>query len=206
MWEHLKDDIVKEWPYNEEGANMFSSSYYAVYSQTSWAKIQQFYLGHENSHRRSRWGARTIPLKLMRNINWYMTHMGKLFFNDPLWETYDVVITVDAYSASSPPLCSPLHRPSARASPCPRAPPASPSCVQVSQSMHSGFEQWVRTAKTFLVDHYQETPCLREGAKEGAFMTLTALPFKDYLNVAVGAARRRMILLLEQPLHSRHAL
>lgn len=123
MWEHLKDDIVKEWPYNEEGANMFSSSYYAVYSQTSWAKIQQFYLGHENSHRRSRWGARTIPLKLMRNINWYMTHMGKLFFNDPLWETYDVVITVDAYSASSPPLCSPLHRPSARASPCPRPPP-----------------------------------------------------------------------------------
>ena len=57
--------------------------------------------------------------------------------------------------------------------------------------MHSGFEQWVRTAKTFLVDHYQETPCLREGAKEGAFMTLTALPFKDYLNVAVGAAASR---------------
>ena len=46
--------------------------------------------------------------------------MGKLFFNDPLWDIYDVVITVDAYS--------------------------------VSQSMHSSFEQWVRTAKTLLVD------------------------------------------------------
>ena len=26
--------------------------------------------------------------------------MGKLFFNDPLWDIYDVVITVDAYSVS----------------------------------------------------------------------------------------------------------
>ena len=34
---------------------------------------------------------------------------------------------------------------------------------------------------------YQETPCLMDGAKEGAFMTLTALPFKDYMNFAVGA-------------------
>ena len=71
------------WPYNEEGANMFSSSYYAVYSQTSWAKIQQFYLGHENSHRRSRWGARTIPLKLMRNINWHMTHVSVIWLIEP---------------------------------------------------------------------------------------------------------------------------
>jgi len=156
MWSHLNDSTVAAWPYDDTGVNRFSTSYYAMYSQTSWAKIQQFFLGHENSNRRNRWGARTIPLKLGRNIAWHMTHMGKLFFNDPLWKIYDVVITADAYS--------------------------------VSQKMHSSFEQWVRTAKTFLVDYYQETPCLMPGAKEGAFMTLTALPFKDYLNFAVGTA------------------
>jgi hypothetical protein len=80
---HLNDSIVAAWPYDETGKNQFSTSYFGVYSQTSWAKIQQFYLGHENSHRRSRWGARTIPLKLMRNINWHMTHVSVIWLIEP---------------------------------------------------------------------------------------------------------------------------
>lgn len=80
---HLNDSIVAAWPYDETGKNQFSTSYFGVYSQTSWAKIQQFYLGHENSHRRSRWGARTIPLKLMRNINWHMMHVSVIWLIEP---------------------------------------------------------------------------------------------------------------------------
>ena len=30
-----------------------------------------------------RWGARTIPLKLMRNINWHMTHVSVIWLIEP---------------------------------------------------------------------------------------------------------------------------
>ena len=44
---------------------------------------------------------------------------------------------------------------------------------------------------------YQETPCLMDGAKEGAFMTLTALPFKDYMNFAVGSCGESLDVMSE---------
>jgi len=157
MWNCTKDSIFAEWPY-KDGRNMFMAAYMGVYSGSTWAKIQQFYLGHENSLRRSRWGGRTLTLKLMRNVNYVMNHMGRLLLNDPIWKTYDVILTSDAYS--------------------------------VTQQHHSGIEEWVRTAKTFVVDYYQNTPCIHKSGKtvEGAFLTLTSLPTQDHLNFVVGTA------------------
>lgn len=53
----------------------------------------------------------------------------------------------------------------------------------------NSFEQWVRTAKTFVIDYMEEMPCLRVngGVVEGTVTTLTAKPFEDYKNFAIGA-------------------
>ena len=51
------------------------------------------------------------------------------------------------------------------------------------------FEQWVRTAKTFVVDYMENLPCLHSSgaATEATITTLTAKPFEDYKNFAIGA-------------------
>jgi hypothetical protein len=50
------------------------------------------------------------------------------------------------------------------------------------------FEQWVRTAKTFVVDYYEPLPCATQQGDtvEGAFTVLTAKPFEDYKSIAIG--------------------
>ena len=50
------------------------------------------------------------------------------------------------------------------------------------------FEQWVRTAKTFVMDYYEPLPCATQQGDtvEGAFTVLTAKPFEDYKNFAIG--------------------
>lgn len=158
LWSVLEDDLFTNFPNDADGNNQYNAAYYGTFSGTTWSKISQFFLGHDNSHRRNRFGFRQLTLRLWRNLQWLYVRFGKALFNDPLWSTYDVVITTDAYA--------------------------------VTQNHHSALEQWLRTAKTFVVDYYQESPCLHwtNGTIEGAFLTLTTLPTKDYLNLVVGTA------------------
>jgi hypothetical protein len=54
----------------------------------------------------------------------------------------------------------------------------------------SKFEQWVCTAKTFLIDYMEEMPsCLHKsgGTVEAGVTTLIALPFNDAYNFAIGS-------------------
>jgi len=53
----------------------------------------------------------------------------------------------------------------------------------------SGFEQWVRTSKTFVMDYYEALPCAtpQGDTVEGALAVLTALPHQDHKNFAIGA-------------------
>lgn len=159
LWEVLKDDFFRNFPRDEMGRNQISTIWVGAYSDTVRARVEQFFLGRENTVRRIvRWGGRILPHRLYRNIAWAYIHMGRLLFNDPLWKTYDVVLTTDPYA--------------------------------VTQFHYSALEEWLRTAKTFVVDYYQATPCLHpsNATIEGAMMTLTAMPFNDHLNFVVGTA------------------
>ena len=87
-----------------------------------------------------------------------MVQMGKMFLNDAVWATYDVII--DTHTSAGGGYKNP----------------------------GGSFEQWVRTAKTFVVDYMEKLPCLHSsGATTEAAMTmLTAKPFEDYKNFAIG--------------------
>eukprot|EP00965_Chrysotila_dentata_P223479 6193597-Pleurochrysis_carterae.AAC.1 len=56
------------------------------------------------------------------------------------------------------------------------------------QAVAGNFEQWVRTSKTFVMDYMKEQPCMHTsgGTISGAYATLTALPFRDHINFAIG--------------------
>jgi len=88
-----------------------------------------------------------------------MKEVGRAFLNDPIWSNYDVII--DTHTSS------------------------------VGEKPNPGgtFEQWVRTAKTFLIDYMEEMPCLHKagGTVEAGVATLTALPFNDAYNFAIGS-------------------
>jgi hypothetical protein len=106
----------------------------------------------------SGWGRlRNLPGKSHKYMQHCMVEMGKAFLNDPVWATYDVIIDTNWNVVGGRPL-------------------------------GGGFEMWVRTAKTFVVDYMEELPCLHSsgGAAEAGLSTLTALPFNDHLNFAIG--------------------
>lgn len=91
LWTVLQDDLFSSWPNDADGNNQYNAIYYGTFSGTAWAKISQFFLGHDNSHRRNRFGFRQLPFRLWRNVQWAYIKFGRLLFNDPLWKTYDVV-------------------------------------------------------------------------------------------------------------------
>ena len=59
-----------------------------------------------------------------------MKEVGHAFLNDPIWSQYDVIIDTHTSSVGEKP------------------------------NPGSTFEQWVCTAKTFLIDYMEEMPCL----------------------------------------------
>jgi len=88
-----------------------------------------------------------------------MVEIGKKFLNDPVWAKYDVIIDT-------------------------------PSNAGGNYAQPNGnFEQWVRTAKTFVMDYYEALPCAtpQGDTVEGVYATLTALPHQDHKNFAIGA-------------------
>lgn len=88
-----------------------------------------------------------------------MVEIGKMFLNDAVWATYDVIIDTHTSAGGG------------------------------YQNPGGSFEQWVRTAKTFVVDYMETLPCLHSSgaATEAAMTMLTAKPFEDYKNFAIGA-------------------
>lgn len=146
LWSFTEDDS----PYSECG----EPDTLALMAYGPWAQSQEFTFGFINSG----WGR--LP-NLAGRLHKYMQHcmveMGKLFLNDPIWGTYDVIIDTNWNVAGGRPL-------------------------------GGGFEMWVRTAKTFVVDYMEALPCLHDtgGAAEAGLSTLTALPFNDHYNFAIG--------------------
>mmetsp|Transcript_17725 Transcript_17725/g.33618 ORF Transcript_17725/g.33618 Transcript_17725/m.33618 type:complete len:212 (-) Transcript_17725:528-1163(-) len=122
-----------------------------------WAKSQDFYFGLINSKRHPDF-VRNLSAKDYRYMKTCMVEMGKLFLNDNVWATYDVIIDTHTSVGGGYP------------------------------NPGGSFEQWVRTAKTFVIDYMEELPCLYEsgGAVEAGVTTLTAKPFEDYNNFAIG--------------------
>lgn len=100
-----------------------------------------------------------IPKKDYRYMQYCMVQMGRRFLNDDVWATYDVIIDTHTSAGGGYPIPG------------------------------NSFEQWVRTAKTFVIDYMEAMPCLHVSgaAIEGAPTTLTAKPFEDYKNFAIGA-------------------
>jgi hypothetical protein len=84
---------------------------------------------------------------------------GKKMLNDNVWATYDVIIDTSSTATGAYDLPG------------------------------GSFEQWVRTAKTFVMDYYEPLPCAttQGDTVEGAYAILTAKPFEDYKNFAIGA-------------------
>jgi Asp-tRNA(Asn)/Glu-tRNA(Gln) amidotransferase A subunit family amidase len=93
-------------------------------------------------------GKGNMPVKSYRYLKKCMVEIGKKFLNDPIWSKYDVIID------------TPYDRGGGYDSPA------------------SGFEMWVRTSKTFVMDYYEALPCAtpQGDTVEGAYATLTALP------------------------------
>jgi hypothetical protein len=91
-------------------------------------------------------------------MKYCMVQMGKVYLNDNVWATYDVII--DTHTSSGGGYADP----------------------------GGSFEQWVRTAKTFVIDYMEALPCLHESgaAVEAGVTVLTAKPFEDYKNFAIG--------------------
>lgn len=79
--------------------------------------------------------------------------------NDPVWDNYDVIIDTRSNAGGGYDLPG------------------------------GSFEQWVRTAKTFVMDYYEALECATTGGNtiEGAFTVLTAKPFEDYKNFVIGS-------------------
>lgn len=83
-----------------------------------------------------------------------MKELGAKYLNDDVWAEYDVIIETSSSRGGG------------------------------YQSPGGSFEQWVRTSKTFVMDYYEALPCAHTQGDtvEGAYATLTALPFEDYKN------------------------
>ncbi|KAJ1460882.1 amidase signature domain-containing protein [Pelagophyceae sp. CCMP2097] len=123
-----------------------------------WAQGQEFEYAFQNSKWKTYY-PKNVPAKALRYTRFCMVQMGTKYLNDGFWDEYDVIL--DA-----------------------------PSSAGGNYDQPSGmFEQWVRTAKTFVMDYYEKLPCATKSgdAVEGAFVTLTAKPFEDYKNFAIGA-------------------
>jgi hypothetical protein len=123
-----------------------------------WAQLQECEFCFQNSKWKTYY-PRNIPKKTYRYFQYCMKEMGKVFLNDDVWATYDVII--DTHSSRGGNYDSP----------------------------GGSFEQWVRTAKTFVMDYYEALPCATQSgdAVEGAYSVFTAKPFEDYKNFAIGA-------------------
>jgi hypothetical protein len=122
-----------------------------------WAQLQECEFCFQNSKWKT-YTPRNIPKKSYRYFQFCMQQMGKVFLNDDVWATYDVIIDTHSSRAGN------------------------------YDSPGGSFEQWVRTAKTFVMDYYERLPCASQSgdAIEGAYTVLTAKPFEDYKNFAIG--------------------
>ena len=60
--------------------------------------------------------------------------------------------------------------------------------LKLQYELHDvNFEHWVRTAKLFIVDHYEATALVPGGSVEGAMATATALPWQEAKLFRVGS-------------------
>ena len=76
-------------------------------------------------------------------------HFGKLFFSDPVWQKYDVIIDPNMLTGGNYPRNG------------------------------ENFEHVVRTAKVFVADHYEDSGLIEEGAIEGTTVSITSLPWHE---------------------------
>ena len=83
-------------------------------------------------------------------------HFGKLFFSDPVWKTYDLIIDSNSLSGGNYP------------------------------RNDENFEHIVRTAKVFVADHYEDSGLIEEGAIEGTTFSITSLPWQEAKAFRVG--------------------
>ena len=85
-----------------------------------------------------------------------LVHFGKLFFSDPVWKTYDLIIDANSLSGGNYP------------------------------RNDENFEHVVRTAKVFVADHYEDSGLIEEGAIEGTTFSITSLPWQEAKAFRVG--------------------
>jgi len=125
----------------------------------AWARLQQFEFSQLNSKWKT-FAKTNIPVKSYRYLKKCMVEIGKKFLNDPVWTKYDVIIDTPATGQGGN-----------------------------YDLPGGGFEQWVRTSKTFVMDYYEALPCAtpQGDTVDGAYATLTALPHEDYKSFAIGS-------------------
>ena len=85
-----------------------------------------------------------------------LVNFGKLFFSDPVWKTYDLIIDANSLSGGNYP------------------------------RNDENFEHVVRTAKIFVADHYEDSGLIEEGAIEGTTFSITSLPWQEAKLFRVG--------------------
>jgi hypothetical protein len=153
------DEAGALWSFDEDTPywNCANPDIRAMMGGGPWAKSQDFYFGLINSKRHPDF-VRNLSAKDYRYMQYCMVQMGKAFLNDNVWATYDVIIDTHTSSGGGYP------------------------------NPGGSFEQWARTAKTFVVDYMEALPCLHQSgaAVEAGVTVLTAKPFEDYKNFAIG--------------------
>lgn len=122
-----------------------------------WAQLQECEACFQNSKWKTYY-PKNIPKKSYRYLQFCMKEMGKLLLNDNVWATYDVIIETHSSTGGGYDIPG------------------------------GSFEQWVRTAKTFVMDYYEALPCAHTQGDtvEGTYTVLTAKPFEDHKNFAIG--------------------
>ena len=85
-----------------------------------------------------------------------LVYFGKLFFSDPVWKKYDAIIDSNCMATGNYP------------------------------RNDENFEHVVRTAKVFVVDHYEDSELIEEGAIEAATFSITSLPWQEAKLFRVG--------------------
>jgi hypothetical protein len=119
----------------------------------------------------SQWftGFQCDPQLSTSDVNYFkllMVEMGRLYLNDPIWKQYDVMLG------------------------------SSGSAGDAYQRSWEYFENWIKPAKTILVDDYNAAPaCHPSGAAVvGTSLVLTSLPFKDHLNFPIGTVIQKAMM------------
>jgi len=157
----VRDEANKLWSFNKSTPyfDCAAANIDVMMASGPFAQTQEFEYLFQNSKWKT-FVPRNVPVKAYRYLKYCMVQIGSKYLNDEgIWGKYDVIIDTPSNRGGS------------------------------YDFPGYSFEQWVRTAKTFVMDYYEALPCATKSGHtvEGSYATLTALPFQDHKNFAIGS-------------------